>query len=75
MNWSKAYRDFLIYANYSRVAILYSDRDDKSQNGTDMLDGDMLVLKGAIHLHDLLLREDIDVHLRRLRLKAVVSFY
>ena len=32
------------------------------------------MLKGAIHLQDLLLREDIDVHLRRLRLKAVVSY-
>ena len=64
----------MIYDNYSRVAILYSDRDEKSQNGTDMLDGDRLVLKGAIHLQDLLLREDIDVHLRRLRLKAVVSY-
>jgi len=45
---------------------------NQGRNGTDILDGDRIVLKGAIHLQDLLLREDIDVHLRRLRLKAVV---
>jgi hypothetical protein len=31
------------------------------------------VLRGAIHLQDLLLREEVDVHFRRLRLRAVVS--
>jgi hypothetical protein len=69
----EAYRDFLLYGNYSRVAILYSDRDHRDQNGSDTLDADRQVLKGAIHLQDLLLREDVDVHFRRLRLRAVVS--
>jgi len=30
-----------------RVAILYSDRDEKDKNGSDIMDGDRLVLKGA----------------------------
>ena len=30
-----------------RVAILYSDRDEKDKNGSDIMDADRLVLKGA----------------------------
>ena len=36
--------------NYSRVAILYSDKDVKEKNGTDIHDEDQLVLKGKAHL-------------------------
>jgi len=40
-------RRFIYLPSGFRVAILYSDRDDNSTNGSDILDEDRLVLKGS----------------------------
>jgi len=63
-----------LYADYSRVAVLFIDSWRQAE-GNLSRDTDQLILKSAIHFQDLLLAEDVDVLLRRLRLNYEVNWF